>query len=71
MPTETHPFQKWINDNKVKDVRFYPQNPSATSPSKLMDDAYAAVIAHEEGNSVPYIDETEHQDSETILAELS
>ena len=68
MPIIRHPFQQWIDDNNIVDVRFYPGNPDATSALKLMDDAHAAVCAYEKGESKPYVDNIEEIDVETILS---
>jgi len=54
----THPFQKWVEDKGVVDVRFYPSNPSASMAKDLLDSAYEAVREYEAGNSVPFEDNT-------------
>lgn len=54
--SETHAFQKWIDEKGVNDVRFFPQNPSRSSTTELMDEALHAVKAHEAGLTVPYED---------------
>ena len=53
---ETHAFQKWIDEKDINDVRFFPQNPSRSSLTELMDEALHAVKAHEAGKTVPYED---------------
>ena len=54
MSNQVHPFQQWLDDNGVVDVRFYPANPSESSANQLLDDAMKAVTAFEQGKTVPY-----------------
>ena len=58
MTTNIHPFQKWVNDNNVKDVIFYPKNPAESSASSLLDDAYNAIMSYENNECIPYVDNT-------------
>lgn len=53
-----HPFQSWLEDKGVLDVRFYPLNPSESTATSLLDSAHNAVRAYEENNYVPYEDNT-------------
>ena len=54
-----HSFQDWLDVNGVNDVRFYPQNPTRSTPLELMDEALRAVKAFEAGKTVPYEDRVE------------
>lgn len=56
MTSNKHPFQKWIDENGINDVRFFPQNPSRSTPTELMNEAMSAVNDYEEGRTVPYED---------------
>lgn len=54
-----HSFQEWMNENGYTDVRFYPSNPSKFTTIDMLDGAYAAVVAHDKGQSVPFEDAVE------------
>jgi len=54
--TQQHPFQQWMEEKGVCDVRFYPENRSSSAPTELLDEAYRAVMAYESGKTVPYED---------------
>lgn len=56
MDSTKHPFQKWIEDSGVIDVRFYPNNPNTSSASDLLDSAFEAITRYEAGHFVPYED---------------
>lgn len=56
METQTHPFQQWLEDAGVSDVRYFPANPSTSAPTELLDEAYRAVVAYKAGRTVPYED---------------
>lgn len=53
-----HPFQKWMDDNNITDVSFYPKNPSESTALSILDDAYNAVMSYENNECVPYVDDT-------------
>ena len=50
-------FQDWIDDNGYDYVRFYPMNTSAYGVTEMLESAYAAVIAFENGLGETYTDE--------------
>lgn len=56
METQKHPFQQWLEDEGVSDVRFFPANPSTSAPTELLDEAYRAVVSFKAGKTVPYED---------------
>lgn len=56
------PIQKWIEDNNIVDIRFYPKNPDQASVSDLLDSAHSAVTAFQEGKGTPYSDSIESQE---------
>lgn len=58
MATNIHPFQNWVNENKVKDVIFYPTNPAESSASSILDDAYSAIHSYENNECISYVDNT-------------
>lgn len=53
---DMHPFQSWIEENGVRDIRFFPANVSVSTPTELLDEAMEAVRAYENGKTVPYND---------------
>ena len=61
METKRHPFQDWLETEGVCDVRFFPANPSRSSPTELLDEAYRAVVAFKAGKTVPYEDNVTEQ----------
>jgi hypothetical protein len=56
MKSQKHPFQQWMEEEGVCDVRFFPANRSSSTPTELLDEAYRAVIAYKRGKTVPYED---------------
>lgn len=63
MNAQAHPFQNWMQDGQFCDVRFFPSNPSVSSATDLLDEAYRAVKAYEHGKTVPYEDNVVEQSS--------
>lgn len=61
---QKHPFQVWIEENDVCDVRFFPANNVTSTPSELLDEAMRAISAYEEGKTVPYSDNVEEHELE-------
>lgn len=56
--TIKHPFQQWLDDQGVEDVRFYPQNPDESSTTELLNSALNAVQRYQQGDRVAYEDNT-------------
>lgn len=50
-------FQEWLDKTSYSDVRFFPENAGASSSSEILGSAYAAVMAHENGKTIPYRDD--------------
>ena len=58
-------------DRAFRDVRFFPANPSASSATDLLNEAYRAVKAYERGKTVPFEDnvrETHLSDQQALPA---
>ena len=56
-------LQKWAKENGIKSVRFFPSNPSQTTPSSLLTAAHDAILKLESGRAVAFKDPIESSKS--------